>query len=99
MSNPLGLEQPAIKISLDQFYQEVRALHESMARIEVKLDSLAGLEPRIRALEELKLKETLKDHEDRLRESESRRLPHQLLGLVATVLGTAALMWQALKMK
>ena len=99
MSSPLGPEQPAIRISLEQFYQEVRALHDSMSRIESKLDSLAGLEPRIRVLEELKLKETLKDHEDRLRESESRRLPHQLMGLIATVLGTAALMWQALKMK
>lgn len=87
--------EPAIRISLDSFYQEVRSLHESMARIETKLDALAGLEARVRELENLQLKEKTADQEDRLRALEERRLPHQLLGLAATVLGTAALIWQA----
>ena len=99
MSNPIGPETPAIRISLDQFYQEVRSLHDSMSRIEAKLDQLAGLEPRLRMIENLEPEEKFKDMEKRLRELESRRLPHQLLGLVATVLGTVALMWQALRMK
>jgi hypothetical protein len=98
-SPPPAFETPAIRISLEQFYLEVRSLHESMARIETKLDSMAGLESRLRELENLEVEKKLKDHEDRLRESEARRLPHQLVGLLATVLGTAALMWQALRMK
>lgn len=92
MSNP-QLE-PAIRISLDSFYQEVRLLHESMARIETKLDSMSGLEPRIRELENLQPEEKFDDHEKRIRELEARRLPHQLLGLIATLLGTVALLWQ-----
>lgn len=97
MSSPF--ESPAIRISLDQFYQEVRALHESMARIETKLDGMAGQEARLRTLENLEPEKKFKDYEERLRGLESRRLPHQFIGLLATVLGTAALMWQALKMK
>lgn len=97
MSSPLP--QPVVSISLDQFYQEVRALHDSMARIETKLDSMAGFEGRLRELENHEPEKKFKDFETRLRELESRRLPHQLLGLLATVLGTAALMWQALRMK
>lgn len=93
MSNPQI--EPAVRISLDSFYQEIRVLHDTMARIETKLDALAGLEARVRELENLQPKEKFEDHEERLRSLESRRLPHQMLGLIATVLGTLALLWQA----
>jgi hypothetical protein len=88
-----------IQISFEQLYSEVRLLHDAMARIETKLDNVSGLEPRIRELENLAVKDKLGDFEKRLRDLEERRLPHQLLGVVAAVLGTAALIWQALNMK
>lgn len=88
-----------IQISFEQLYSEVRLLHDAMTRIETKLDNVSGLEPRIRELERHQLEQKLPDFEERLRALEERRLPHSLLGVLAAVLGTAALIWQALMMK
>lgn len=92
-------ETGTIRVSFDQLFSEVHSLREAMARIETKLDNLSSLEPRVRELENLGLKEKLEDLEERMRETESRRWPHSLLGILATILGTAALLWQAIHMK
>ncbi len=94
---PLG-DQPGIRISFDQLYSEVRLLHDAITRIESKLDNVSGLEPRIRDLENHRLNERLPDFETRLRNLEERRMPHSLFSVVAAVLGTAALVWQAILM-
>lgn len=87
--------QPGIQISFEQLYSEVRLLHDAITRIETKLDSVSGLEPRIRELERHQLEDKLPDFEKRLRALEERRLPHSVLSVLATVLGTAALVWTA----
>ena len=87
--------QPGIQISFEQLYSEVRLLHDAITRIETKLDSVSGLEPRVRDLERHQLEEKLPDVEKRLRALEERRLPHSLLNVLAAVFGTAALIWTA----
>lgn len=98
---------PGVYISTGQMYQEVRALHEAMTRVEAKLgqilDSGRALastqrehEERLRELEEYRLPARGEDHEKRLRAIEGRQLPHSVITVVATAAGTAALVWQSL---
>lgn len=90
---------PVVQISIDQVYQEVRIIHTALERIEAKLESMKDFEPRIRDLENARIHERLPDFERRLRSLEERRLPHSLFSVMAAMLGTAALIWQAFMMK
>lgn len=88
MSTPPGGN--GIQISFEQLYSEVRLLHDAITRIETKLDSVSGLEPRVRELEKHQLDQTIPDHEDRLRKLEARRIPLAVVSGLAAVLSTAA---------
>ena len=101
---------PGVYISPGQMYQEVRALHDAMSRVEAKLGQIldAGQalssaqhdhEMRLRDLEEHRLPEQVADHESRLRHLEERRLPHSVINIVAAAGATAALVWQAVGAK
>jgi hypothetical protein len=98
---------PGVYITPTQMYQEVRALHDALSRVEAKLDQIRetgqvlatghrDLDIRVRTLEEGRLPERMDDHESRLRLLEERRLPHSVLTIITAVLGTVALLWQAI---
>lgn len=87
--------EPELRISLSQVFTEVRSLHDALQRIESTLHSMRDLEPRLRNLENARIAERLPDFETRLRSLESRRLPHSVLTVLATVVSTGVLLWQA----
>lgn len=97
MTNQPTGEPLGVNVSFGQIFSEVRLLHDAVARIETKLDSLSGLDARIRELERNKLEEVLPDHEERLRSLEERRMPHTVVNVAAATLGAVALIWSTLK--
>ncbi|MEU8623669.1 hypothetical protein [Streptomyces sp. NPDC048669] len=64
-SRPLARSSP---ITAAEMYSELHATRESVSRIEGKLDGLTGI------------KESLVDHEERLRSLEAQRWPWSALG-------------------
>jgi prefoldin subunit 5 len=72
-----------VRIGAEQMYAQLQALATTVTRIDAKLDALA------------QQSHQLDDHESRLRDLESRRLPHSVLNILAAVGATVALIWQA----
>lgn len=72
-----------VTISPEQMYAEVRGLHDTVIRMDGKLDALG------------QQKTIVDDHETRLRHLEERRLPHSVISIVAAAGATVALVWQA----
>lgn len=70
-------QDPGVYISSAQMYQEMRALHDALTRIDVKLD---GLRER-----DADADVTLTDHESRLRVLERGRWPLPALAIVVSV--------------
>ncbi|MFH0243584.1 hypothetical protein ACGRHY_14415 [Streptomyces sp. HK10] len=76
-----GPADPGVYISPAQMYQEIRALHDALNRIDAKLDALTQRDQ--------DTAEQLTDHETRLRSLERARWP---LPSLAALVGLAALL-------
>lgn len=74
-------QDPGVYISPAQMYQEVRALAQTVGRIESKIDGILDETKDIRA--------DLSDHEQRLRTLERARWPLPTIAALAGVAGTA----------
>lgn len=72
---------PGVYISSAQMYQEMRALHDAVTRVETKLDGLRDDNAAVR--------EDLADHEMRLRALERGRWPLPTVAALAGVAGAA----------
>jgi hypothetical protein len=76
-----------VLIPAEQTYAEVRRIADGQIRMEAKLDAILG--------DQREHRESIADHEQRLRHLEERRLPHSVINIVAAVGATIALVWQA----
>lgn len=77
---------PGVYISSSQMYQEMRALHDAVTRVETKLDGLRDDNAAVR--------EDLSDHETRLRALERGRWPLPSVAALVGVSGLALSAWQ-----
>lgn len=75
-------QDPGVTIPLGQMYQEVRALAQTVGRIEAKVDGFLDETKDIRADQA--------DHEARLRALERARWPLPTIGALTGVAGAAA---------
>ena len=75
-----------VVVTPEQMYAEVRGLHDTVIRMDGKLDALG------------QQKTVVDDHEVRIRDLESRRFPHSTVSAVSAgiaALATAITVWQA----
>lgn len=75
-------QDPGVYISPAQMYQEMRSLHDTVSRVEIKLDGIRD--------DNKVLTDELADHEARLRRLEGARWPLPTVGALAGVAGAAA---------
>lgn len=77
----MGTPDPGVYISSAQMYQELRALSDSLTRVETKLDGIGqGLN---------ELGKDVADHETRIRTLERGRWPLPTIAALAGVAGAA----------